>query len=69
MCEVDENECEFSFCYGIVICVDEVGRFSCVCLLGMEGFFCEVNIDDCVMLLCVVGLICVDEFDFFSCVC
>lgn len=56
-------ECLSFFCYGLVICIDRVDGFECVCVVGFIGVYCYYDINDCGILnLCRNGGICLDRY-------
>lgn len=68
-CETDVNECSPDPCLNNSTCVDDVGAYTCQCLLGFTGVNCETNIDDCPVNICQNGGECVDQVNGYECQC
>lgn len=41
---LDVNECDVFFCYNNGICINNVGLYICICVVGWEGYNCEEGI-------------------------
>ncbi|XP_072033451.1 uncharacterized protein [Amphiura filiformis] len=68
MCD-DYANCGNEPCQSGGTCVEEIGRYTCLCPEGFTGVNCETNIDDCVDHDCQNSIHCLDGIASYECVC
>ncbi|GAV03552.1 hypothetical protein RvY_13954-2 [Ramazzottius varieornatus] len=79
LCEENIDDCIGVSCSGHGLCIDDIGKYRCLCLPGYSGFNCDIAeaaraedevvvLDHCMSNPCDHGA-CLNRADGFSCIC
>ena len=50
-------------------CIDEIGKYSCMCVDGFAGINCQTEINECASNPCQHGATCHDYVNSYICKC
>eukprot|EP01052_Picozoa_sp_SAG31_P030703 SAG31_NODE_3172_length_4590_cov_2.002672_2_plen_114_part_00 len=60
-CLSEIDECRSIPCLNGGTCNDFIDAYTCMCIVGFDGFNCDINIDDCVGMPCRNAAKCIGE--------